>query len=118
MCVLTFSSARYFSAILPQKPSESAQKKTSASWASSNVLPDSSTTVSIMRRRFSISHLRASSMIALRPSNPSASHAGCAARARLTSPATSSALMSGTWATISPVAGFSTGIVFPVDCPF
>jgi hypothetical protein len=74
-------------------------------------------TVSIIRRRLSISHLRASSMTALRPSKPSASQAGCAARARSTSPATSSALMSGTWAMISPVAGFSTGIVFPVECP-
>src|SRR5688572_31225329 len=65
-----------------------------------------------------MSHLRASSMIALRPSKPSASHAGCAARARSTSPATSSAPMSGTWAMISPVAGFSTGIVFPDGDPF
>src|SRR5688572_29279830 len=64
-----------------------------------------------------MSHLRASSMIALRPSKPSASHAGCAARARSTRPATSSALMSGTWAMVSPVAGFSTGIV-PAECPF
>ena len=48
--------------------------------------------------------------LAARPSNPSASQPGCAARALAHSSATCSAFIAGTSAMISPVAGFSTSI--------
>ena len=47
----------------------------------------------------------------VRPSKPSASHAGCAARARSTIPGMSSGAVAGTVRTTSPVAGFSTASV-------
>ena len=52
-----------------------------------------------------------------RPSKPSASHAGWAARPRTAIARTASAPRSGTWAMTSPVAGFSTGIPSAPDGP-
>src|SRR3954454_9632766 len=49
-----------------------------------------------------------------RPSKPSASHSGCAARPFWASSATCSAPRSGTCAIVSPVAGFSTAIAAPL----
>src|SRR4051794_12777183 len=81
------------------------------------VLPVSSTMVLFMRSRLAISHLRIARITRARPSKPSASHPGFAARAFRTSSATCSAPRSGTWAMVSPVAGFSTAIVAPLPAP-
>src|SRR4051794_17948256 len=70
-----------------------------------------------MRSRFVMSQCRILRITSPRPSKPSASHSGCAARALRTSSATCSAPRSGTWATVSPVAGFSTAIVAPLPAP-
>jgi hypothetical protein len=78
--------------------------------ASSYVLPVSETIVSTIRSALSVTHFWARRRIRERPSKPSASHPGCAARARATTACTSSADSTGTVAMTSPVAGFSTGM--------
>src|SRR5829696_2837685 len=78
--------------------------------ASSWVFPVSDTIVSTIRSALSVTHFCARRRTFARPSKPSASHAGWAARARATIARTSSALATGTVATTSPVAGFATGM--------
>src|ERR1700680_2800177 len=61
----------------------------------------------------SISHFCARSSTRPRPSKPNASQPGCAARPRAAISVTASAPRSGMVATVSPVAGFSTGMSSP-----
>src|SRR3954452_3205981 len=69
------------------------------------------------RGALSSSHFCMRSITRARPAKPRASQPGCAARPRFAIARTSSADRSGTWATISPVAGFSTGTC-PAWWPF
>src|SRR5436309_13046275 len=64
----------------------------------------------MIRLLFSMTHFWARRRILARPSNPIASHSGCALRARATISLTSSSDIAGTWVITSPVAGFSTGM--------
>jgi hypothetical protein len=73
-------------------------------------LPVSDTIVRAIRSTFSTTHFCARRRTRARPSKPSASQAGCAARARATSARTSSGVTRGIVATRAPVAGFSTRI--------
>src|SRR5215207_9166886 len=68
----------------------------------------------MIRSLLSMTHFCARRRMRSRPSWPSASHAGWAARARATISRTSSADRLGTDAMISPVAGFSTGMSLPL----
>src|SRR2546426_4163548 len=111
------SSARYLAAFLAQKLSESAVRKTSSVCASSTVLPVSSTMVCVIRSRLFTSQLRMARITSPRASKLIASQSGCAARPLRASSATWSAPRSGTWAIVSPVAGFSTAIVAPLPAP-
>src|SRR5918996_2134019 len=63
-----------------------------------------------MRSELSRTHFWARRRMRPRPSKPSASQPGCAARARATTPATSSTDRAGTEAMTWPVAGFCTSI--------
>src|SRR3954451_10081703 len=65
----------------------------------------------MMRSALSTTHFCARRRMRARPSKPSASQPGCAARARATMAATSSGCVAGIVRTICPVAGFSTGMV-------
>jgi hypothetical protein len=73
-------------------------------------LPVSETIVSITRSALSMSQRCARRRTRPRPSNPSASHAGWAARPRRASAAICSGARSGTWPITWPVAGFSTAM--------
>ena len=76
--------------------------------ASSCVLPVSETIVSTTRSWLSATHFCARRNTFARPSKPSASHPGCAARARATMPGTSACGVLRTVPTMRPVAAFST----------
>ena len=58
----------------------------------------------MIRLLFSMTHFWARRRILARPSNPIASHSGCALRARATISLTSSSDIAGTWVITSPVA--------------
>jgi hypothetical protein len=66
--------------------------------------------VAAISSAFSTTHFCARRRTFARPSKPSASHAGWAARARAASAATPAADVTATVAIRSPVAGFSTAI--------
>ena len=74
--------------------------------------------MSITRCELSEIHFWQRFSTAARPSKPSASHPGWAARARATSSATCSGATTGTLAITFPVDGFSTSIVPAAAAPF
>ncbi len=73
-------------------------------------------TVLMIRSMLSTIHFCARERTFARPSKPIASHPGCASRARWAICSSCSAPSTGIVVMISPVAGFSTGIV-AADAP-
>src|SRR5438128_2441062 len=104
-CERTRSSARYTDAFFAQKPSASAVVKTSASIASSRVLPFSSMTVFAIRSRLSTIHCRARYITAARSSKLCSAHAFWATRPR----ATSSRSRSANYAAYASATGLWAG---------